>query len=254
MNRLSQFITILSCLLCCLPKGRSFLCSYKKIDRICELRESKQFDFVPTPVGSDYKRKAYSIVSGSLISLLGFQLKANAGFFTSNEQDQIDEIAKFQKPIFELLDQLKPVSIPNAIGVYSTTQVLKGGKEDSDVVLSYLEVYIKPLQRLMESVAGKLKLEPEDQKKVELQPLLLKGHIAELTQAIQSQKAVDQEREVEEVFETLGEFLKLASTKYSVTPYVPPRPLSDAELFGPLGCGFWGKKRVEGSNACVWNE
>eukprot|EP01036_Dinobryon_divergens_P029709 gene29709-38840_t len=206
----------------------------------------------PISPATDIKKKGKYLILGSILSLVGSQFRANAGFFSTQEQDQIDEISKFQKPIAELLDQLRPTSTPNAIGVYSTTQILKGGKEDSDVVLSYLEFYIKPCQRVMESVAGRLKLSSEeDQKNIELQPLLMKGHIAELTQAIQSMKAVDQEREVKEVFDTLADFLKLASTKYTVQPYVPSRPLTDAELFGPLGCQFWGKKRVEGSNACA---
>jgi len=107
----------------------------------------------------------------------------------------------------------------------------------------------------MEKVAANLKLpSEEDQKKIEVLPLLMKGHIAELTQAIQSMQAPAQEREVAEVQETLADFLKLAATKYVITPYVAPRPLSDAELFGPLGCEFWGKKRIEGSNACAWTE
>ena len=206
----------------------------------------------PVSPATDLKKKGKYLILGSILSLVGSQLKANAGFFSTQEQDQIDEISKFQKPIAELLDQLRPTNTPNAIGVYSMSQMLKGGKEDSDVVLSYLEFYIKPCQRVMESVAGRLKLSSEeDQKKIELQPFLMKGHIAELTQAIQSMKAVDQEREVKEVFDTLADFLKLASTKYTVQPYIPSRPLTDAELFGPLGCQFWGKKRVEGSNACA---
>lgn len=82
-------------------------------------------------------------------------------------------------------------------------------------------------------------------------PLLMKGHTIELTQAIEAQKADAQAREVEEVQETLAEFLKLASTKYNVEPFRPTRSLTDAELFGPLGCEFWGKKRMQGSNTCT---
>lgn len=212
------------------------------------------FDLQPQSLSKQNKIPTRLIV-GSILSIFGGSLRANAGFFSSQEQDQIDEICKFQKPIAELLDQLRPSNIPNAVGVYSNAQVLKGGKEDSDVVLSYMEVFIKPCQRLMEKTAATLKLpSEEDQKKVEILPLLMKGHIAELTQAIQSMQAPAQEREVAEVQETLADFLKLASSKYTIAAYVAPRPLSDAELFGPLGCEFWGKKRVEGSNACAWNE
>ena len=94
----------------------------------------------------------------------------------------------------------------------------------------------------------------EEQKNIEVLPLLMKGHIAELTQAIQIQKADFQAKEVQEVQETLADFLKLVSVKYTVQPYIPIRPLSDSELFGPLGCEFWGKKRVVGSNQCIVNE
>ncbi len=53
--------------------------------------------------------------------------------------------------------------------------------------------------------------------------------------------------------ETLAEFIKLAATNpnYEVTPYTVSRPLSDKELYGPLGCEWWGKVRVPGSNACI---
>ena len=56
---------------------------------------------------------------------------------------------------------------------------------------------------------------------------------------------------VEEVFETLNEFLDLASKKYEVQRYVDVKQISDKDLYGPLGCEFWGKDRAEGSNACV---
>ena len=41
---------------------------------------------------------------------------ALAGFFQSGEQDAIDIISKYQKPVFELLDALRPADIPNAVG------------------------------------------------------------------------------------------------------------------------------------------
>eukprot|EP01035_Chromulina_nebulosa_P018075 gene18075-23723_t len=181
-----------------------------------------------------------------------YSLVANAGFFESDEQSAINEISNYQKPVFELLDQLRPSDIPNSIGVFSKTQLLKGGKEDSDVVLSYLETYIKPLQKKLESTSKLIKLPVEsDQSRLELLPLLLKGHIIELTQAINEQSATSQAREVQEVQETLAEYLKLVSSSYKVDPFIPARPLTDKELFGPLGCEFWGKKRLEGSNSCI---
>lgn len=188
----------------------------------------------------------------AVISAFTFARNANAGFFQSDEQDQIDQISSFQRPIFELLDQLRPAVVPNTVGVYAQTQVLKGGKEDSDVVLNYLETYIKPCQSKMADAAPKLKLaNPVDQARIEVLPLLMKGHILELGQAIKEMKADSQGKEVEEVTETLAEYLKLSSSKYSVTAYVSPRPLTEKDYLGPLGCEFWGKKRIEGSNACA---
>lgn len=174
-----------------------------------------------------------------------------ARFFASAEQNAIDEISSYQKPIAELLDQLKPVEMANAVGVYQKTQLLRGGLEDSQVVLTYSYNYIQPLQRKMELIAPSLGLVADAQDRVKVLPLLMKGHIAELRQAITSMKAEDQAREVEEVQETLAEFLKLASAKYELQRYTARRPLTEAEYMGPLGCEFWGKKRVEGSNACI---
>ena len=177
---------------------------------------------------------------------------AQARFFASDVQNKVDQIAAFQRPINDLLDQLKPVSSPNAIGIYSNTQILRGGKEDANVVLTYLSTYIQPLQQQMATLAPLLSLpSAEAQEKAEVKPLLMKGHIAELNQAINEMNFLSQAKEITEVQETLAEFLKLAALKYEVTPFVPTRPLTDAELFGPLGCEFWGKKRAEGSNACI---
>jgi len=138
------------------------------------------------------------------------------------------------------------------LGQYSVKQLLKDTKEDSDVVQNYLQNKIVPMQVKMKSLSSKLKLgSADDQKRLETLPLLMKGHMAELKQAINTISSKQEAQEVEEVQETLAEFLKLASTKYEVTPYIPIRPLSDKELYGPLGCGWWGKTRVPGSNACI---
>lgn len=85
-----------------------------------------------------HKVRAYSSAAAAVLSTLFISRSARAGLFTSEEQDQIERIASFQRPIFELLDQLRPSVVPNAVGVYAQTQILKGGKEDSDVVLNYL--------------------------------------------------------------------------------------------------------------------
>lgn len=79
----------------------------------------------------------------------------------------------------------------------------------------------------------------------------MKGHILELTDAIRAERMDRQTKEVEEVQETLTDFLKLASTKYEVKLYSKPQTLSDAQLYGPMGCEYWGKHRASGSNLCA---
>lgn len=175
---------------------------------------------------------------------------APGGWFPSSEQKAVNEISTYQRPIYDILEQLTPSMIPNTVGVYSNTQLLKGGKEDADVVANYMENFIKPCQQEMEKLAVKLPLSAEDKEKATTYAQLMKGHILELQQAIKSQKTEEQRKEVQEVQETLADYLKLISVKYEVEPYMPPRPVTDKELFGPLGCEFWGKKRVPGSNAC----
>lgn len=73
-------------------------------------------------------------------------LAARAGLFQSDEQDRVDELCSLQKPVNDLLDQLKPRMIPNAVGVYAMTTELKGGKEDSNAVRVYMEVTLLRLQ------------------------------------------------------------------------------------------------------------
>jgi len=198
-------------------------------------------------------KKSLEIMSIASISFAPFA--ARAGLFQSSEQDELDSIGSAQRYIAELLDNLKPMPVNNPVGISIQTQVLKGGKEDSDVVRNYMEVYIKPLQLAMAKLAPRLKLDDSAAtERISILPALMKGHILELTEAIDKQVASEQAKEVEEVQETLAEYLKIASAKYNVNRYIPIRPLSDAELFGPLGCEFWGKKRVPGSNACAPNE
>lgn len=176
-----------------------------------------------------------------LLPLLSFSNTARAGLFSSEEQESINSIAIFQKPVYDLIEQLRA----------GKNQVLKGGPEDSNVVQQNVNIYIVPLQAKMSETSPKLKLSNSaDQARIELLPLLMKGHILELAQAIKDGKAQSQFKEVEEVQETLQEYLKLASTKYTVPAFVPPRPFTDAEFFGPFGCEYWGKRRVEGTNKC----
>jgi hypothetical protein len=155
-------------------------------------------------------------LAGIAIGLLaGMPRRASAfELFGSASQKAVNDVSSFQKPVYELLSQLRPSNVPNAVGVYSTTQQLKGGKDDSDVVLLYLLNYITPLQKKMEESAGKLGLaDALAQERLELLPKLMQGHMLELRAAIQSMKAEEQRKEVEEVYETLTEFLKLASSK-----------------------------------------
>ncbi len=170
--------------------------------------------------------------------------------FPSESQQSVSNVAAYRKQVKDLLYMLKPNPQINAVGVSANIQLLKDTKEDSDVVSNYMEQVIKPLQMKMTIAAPKLKLDEENQKRVEILPALMKGHILELTQAISQISAKEQLKEVEEVEETLEEFLTLASSKYKVPDFIPTKPLGDKELFGPLGCEFYGKKRVEGSNAC----
>lgn len=126
------------------------------------------------------------------------------------------------------------------------------GVEDSNVVKTYEEVHIKPLQNAMEKSLNVIKLKnDEQQKRLEILPQLMKGHILELDQAIASLSAKEQEKEVEEIVETLNEYLNLVKNQYEVEMFQPAKAISDKDLFGPLGCGFYGKQRVPGSNACV---
>ena len=185
--------------------------------------------------------KKLNIATALILPVIAFSRRADAALFSSAEQTSIDTLSRFQKPVFELLDQLRP----------GKSQVLKGGIEDSNVVQQYLNIYIVPLQAKMAEVATTLKLDQSaDQSRIEILPLLMKGHILELTQAIKELKADKQAKEVAEVQETLDEYLKLASSKYTVSTFVPSKPYTDLQFFGPFGCEYYGKKRVEGTNVC----
>lgn len=198
---------------------------------------------IPTS-STDRSRDSYRKITSAvalLLPMVAFSDTARAGFFMSAEQESINSIAIFQKPVYDLLEQLRA----------GKNQVLKGGPEDSNVVQQNVNIYIVPLQTKMSETSQRLQLSnPADQARIELLPLLMKGHILELTQAVKEGKAQAQFKEVEEVQETLVEYLKLASSKFTVAAFVPPRPFTDAEFFGPFGCEYWGKRRVEGTNKC----
>jgi len=194
---------------------------------------------------------AAALLTSSPVSSLAAPLR----FMASQEQSVVDELSDYHKNVVELADQLKPTLQPNAVGVYIEQQILKDGKDDSDVVLLYSEQYLKPIQSKMALIAPKivaLEKESADKERIALLPNLMKGHLLELSEAIKHQKASEELKEVEEVQETLAEFLLLSSRAgLEVQPFIPSRPLSDKDLFGPLSCEWWGRTRVEGSNACT---
>eukprot|EP00968_Pinguiococcus_pyrenoidosus_P001518 scaffold69_cov248-Pinguiococcus_pyrenoidosus.AAC.12 len=94
--------------------------------------------------------------------------------------------------------------------------VRKDGADSKERVLRELKVVLKPLQEDMEAVAG-------GNKQAKTQALLMKGHLLELEQAVRSDDwqpyrskttgglypGGKPERELEEVEETLEDFLKL---------------------------------------------
>jgi len=225
---------------------KTFRTSYLSASNI-EPRSSSQRQL------KDISNSAKNVLVGGLVFLSSSISAVNARSFNpfpSAEQSAVDDIGSYQKMVHELLDLLKPTTQVDALGQYVTRQTLKDTLEDANVVENYKQRIIIPLQVKMEKLAPKLFLDAEVQKRVETLPLLMKGHIAELSVAVKQMSSKDQAREVEEVKDTLEEFLQLASSKYEVDPYVPSRFLTDKELFGPLGCEFWGKRRVIGSNAC----
>ena len=155
----------------------------------------KSTDQIPTSNfdSSNKLTRKISTAAALLFPLLSFTNSAKAGLFVSAEQELVNSLAIFQKPVYDLLEQLRP----------GKNQILKGGVEDSNVVQQNVNIYIIPMQAKMAEVASKLNLQiAADQTRVELLPLLMKGHILELTQAIEDKKAESQFKEVEEVQET----------------------------------------------------
>eukprot|EP00640_Fibrocapsa_japonica_P005181 CAMPEP_0113933624 /NCGR_PEP_ID=MMETSP1339-20121228/804_1 /TAXON_ID=94617 /ORGANISM="Fibrocapsa japonica" /LENGTH=213 /DNA_ID=CAMNT_0000934981 /DNA_START=183 /DNA_END=824 /DNA_ORIENTATION=+ /assembly_acc=CAM_ASM_000762 len=198
-------------------------------------------------VGASISRRAL-LQSGAVVAttaLVGAVIKpepANAILgFKSQEQEYIEEIARDLILVEDLVADLKKGK-------------LKGGKntEDSGVIFRYQATYFEPMQKKMAAMVNKpLGLSAEDKKSFELQPLLLKGHLLELSQAVQSGVAKEQLEELEEVQETTVEFIKLALSGSKLTP--PPARRGSAtpgEYFGPFGCDFYGLKRMPNSNVC----
>lgn len=232
----------LALLFCLIATDEAFLQALSRDSRatLC----MKAANQVPTLHSASSKSNAMKFTSAaaSFLPILAFSNSARAGLFASAEQSSVDVLCGFQKPVFDLLDQLRP----------GKSQLLKGGIEDSNVVQQYLNIYIVPLQAKMAEVASTLKLEKAaDQSRLQILPLLMKGHILELAQAVKELNVENQAKEVAEVQETLLEYLTLVSSKYTITAFVPPRLYTDLEFFGPFGCEYYGKRRVEGTNTCV---
>lgn len=59
---------------------------------------------------------------------------------------------------------------------------------------------------------------------------------------------------MEEVAESVDEFLALASAKYAIKNYlaVGKGEFDVVKEYGPFACEFWGKTRLPDSNVCVW--
>ncbi|CEM37397.1 unnamed protein product [Vitrella brassicaformis CCMP3155] len=193
------------------------------------------------------RRRMLSIALGSLVapSLLASPSPSSAislPFFESEEQKierAVGEIADYRPYVLKILDKLK-------------TGKLKGGTYDSGTVANFLGIYYRPMQEKMETLSAKIDLEDTTKtERLRLLPLLLKGHLAELREAVISQRPERQLEEVEEVGETLNEFLTLASAKYTIPPIpVPPDFNPEKDYYGIFGCEFWGKRRLPESNRC----
>eukprot|EP00903_Cladosiphon_okamuranus_P014346 g13320.t1 len=127
---------------------------------------------------------------------------------------------------------------------------LKGGDEDSVVVSRVLEIYLKPMQQAMLKVAPLMQIAGlEARERAKLLPSIMQGHLLELEMACGTKDAKEQLQEVEEVRETLDEFIALAKTRYEIpTPEVPSAP--EGDTLGIFGCSFYGMKRTDGSNLC----
>ena len=60
------------------------------------------------------------LTAGLLMGQLGGPRKAEAlDLFPSADQQAVNAVSAFQKPVYELLNQLRPYDTPNALGIYS---------------------------------------------------------------------------------------------------------------------------------------
>lgn len=155
-------------------------------------------------------------------------------------EKEIKNIAKIQERVVEVQNML-------------LSRELRGGNEDSQVVRRYKDTYYDPSIAKMMELAPKLKLDSKKQERVELLPLLLKGHYLELDTAITKKDAKEQLEEMTEAADTMNEFLTLAADKYTVPKiYIfDPSGYKPERDYGPFACEFWGRERLAGSNKCV---
>ena len=70
----------------------------------------------PAPVPRTSRHSASKSLKRGIVSVIPILLTplgAHAGLFTSPEQDAVTEIGNYQRPINEVIDQLKPAYVPN---------------------------------------------------------------------------------------------------------------------------------------------
>ncbi len=70
-----------------------------------------------------------ALLTGIVASNIHISPAQAFSIFPSTEQSTVNTIASFQKPVYELYDNLRPSEVPNPIGVYMTQQILKGGTD-----------------------------------------------------------------------------------------------------------------------------
>lgn len=98
-----------------------------------------------------------------------------------------------------------PANIPPPAAVLTQLKEkkLKGGADDSAVVVRYADSIYKPMQERLVALAPQIKLPAEGegaeekQKRLETLPFLLKGHLLELAAACRSGDAKEQLQEME---------------------------------------------------------
>ncbi|CAM9097550.1 unnamed protein product [Pylaiella littoralis] len=153
------------------------------------------------------------------------------------ELEKVIEVAEYSRFVRKLEQDLE-------------AGALQGGTEDSAVVSRVLEIQLKPMQETMLKVAPVMELAGREARdRARLLPSIMKGHLLELEMACGTKNAKEQLQEVQEVRETLDEFIALAKTRYNIKPLdVPGAP--EGDQLGIFGCSFYGMKRTDDSSLC----